>query len=166
MKSQFTTRENLRQRGVTLLEVIVSLGIMGALSGVIVISSFAMLKAQASTNGQAEVAIEVSKSTRWLARDIHRAASSDLVVGAGAVTTADFTWDDGGVITTCTYSMDAGSSTMVRTCPSGPKAVANGITGLQFTRSGELVTASYTVTSSRMAGYTEDVVLTILIGGG
>ncbi len=143
-----------------------SLGIMGALSGVIVISSFAMLKAQASTNGQAEVAIEVSKSTRWLARDIHHAASSDVVDGADAVTTAGFTWNDAGVITTCTYSMNAGNNTMVRTCPSGPKAVANGITGLQFTRSGDLVTVSYTVTTSQPAGYTEDVALTILIGGG
>lgn len=149
-----------------MLEVVISVGIMGALSGVIAISSFAMLQAQASTNGQAEVAIEVSKSTRWLARDIHRAASSDVVDGAAAVMTADFTWNDGGVITTCTYSMNAVNNTMVRTCPSGPKAVANGITGLQFTRAGDLVTASYTVTSGNNTGYTEDVDLTILIGGG
>lgn len=144
----------------------VSVGIMGALAGVITTSSFAMIKAQATTNSQAQVAIEVSKSTRWLARDIHRAASSNVVADAAPVATADFTWTDGGALVSCAYSLNAVDNFLVRTCSGAPQNVANGISGLLFTRSGDLVTAAYTVTSSLNAARTEDVELIVLVGGG
>lgn len=154
------------QFGFTLLELMVSVGIMGALSGVITISLFAMLKAQADTNSNSQIAIEVSKSTRWVARDIHRATSSDVIDSAPAVATANFTWMDGGSAVTCVYSLNGGDSTMERACGGISSKVANGISGLQFTRSGDLVSVSYTVTSSLNTSRTENVELLVLIGGG
>lgn len=163
---RFRRRSSSNQRGFTLIELMVSVGIMSALGGVIATSSFAMLRAQTDTNANAQVAIEVSKSTRWFSRDVHRAASSDIVDLAPAVSTADFTWFEGGTMTTCNYSVNGGDNTLERSCNGLTTKVANGISALQFTRSGNLITTAYTVTSDLDPGQFENVELILLEGGG
>lgn len=155
-----------RQKGFTLIELLVSLAITGALGGIIVSSSFAMMKASQSTNSRAQLAIEVSKSTRWLARDIHKAGSSDIVDLAPAVTTAGFTWIDGGAVSTCTYSLNGVDGSFERACPASTIKIARGVSALQFTRSGDLVSVHYVITSPVDPSVTENIELLVMVGGG
>jgi len=139
---------------------------MGGLGGLVATSSFQMLSAQTSTNANAEVAIEVSKTTRWLVRDVHRATTTDVVDAAPAVETADFEWIDSGVTTTCTYLIDPTDGYFKRVCGAVSVKVGVGISNLAFTRSGDLITVAYTVTAQIDPSRTENVVLDILLGGG
>ena len=167
-------RSALGQAGFTLLEFAVSLGFMSAMGGLIAGSSLLAMKTNTETGAIAHVAVETSKTTQWLVRDIHRAGqdadlsdpvtATDLVDGGAAVTSASFSWDDGVSDTTCTYSLSG--TDMQRACGGSPFVVGRFISGLQFTRVGRLVTVTYVITPATAPDAAETIVLSVALGGG
>ena len=153
-----------QQQGFTLLELMIATGFMGVLAGLVSATSLLSFKTSAESGSQIEVATEIAKSTRWLSRDIHRAITTDLEDGAPAVSSGSFTWSDAGVLTTCTYSEVSGG--LVRDCGSGTFVASNGVSSLQFSRSGELISVDYTLTSNRVPVTSQDLNLKLLLGGG
>ena len=160
-KGEGKQRSRHGQAGFTLLEFLVSLGFMGALGGLVMASSFIAIKSNAQTNAKATVAVEVTRASRWLVRDVHNAEMTDLA-DPGSDTSARF-WDDEGTID-CIYSLNATS--LERDCGGGEAVVGRGFSDLSFERDGELITVSYTVTAPNDPGVTEDVELNIALGGG
>ena len=154
----------LREAGFSLLEFVISLGFMASLSGLIAGSSFLALKTNHETGARADVAVATATSTRWLVRDIHRADTTTIVDSAAAVSTATFAWVDGGPVA-CAYYVSGAD--LVRDC--GGAAVSNAarfIGGLEFTRAGDLVTVVYTITPTNAPGASEQISLSVALGGG
>ena len=155
-----------RQVGFNLLELTVSLAIISSLGAFFVNSNYVLFRTANVTNARADLATEITKSTRWLIRDVHRALTSDLVDSAPATNIADFTWNISGVPNTCSYDLNTGTNQLRRTCPGDTFAAANGISNLQFVRSGDLITVSYTVTSTVDPSFSEDIEMNMALGGG
>jgi type II secretory pathway pseudopilin PulG len=160
----------LREAGFSLLEFVISLGFMASLSGLIAGSSFLALKTNHETGARADVAVATATSTRWLVRDIHRARATppDLPTTLGdgdpAVSTATFSWDDGGPVD-CAYYVSG--TDLVRDCGGANVGnVARFISGLQFTRVGDLVTVVYTITPTNAPDASEQISLSVALGGG
>ncbi|MEX0760959.1 MAG: hypothetical protein WD208_09870 [Dehalococcoidia bacterium] len=152
------------KRGFMLLEFAISIGFIGALSALIMTSSFQTMKASSDGGAKLDLALESTKAVRWLIRDVHRADLTDLVDGGGAVATASFDWLEEGVSHSCTYSLD--DNMLLRTCDGTASHAARNISGLEFTRDGRLVTVSFTITASRRSDVTEQVTLNFALGGG
>jgi len=165
---QVATRKKRREKvlkkaGFSLLEFAISLGFMASLGGLIAGSSFLSIRTGAETGARADLAVETATSTRWLLRDIHRAEATTLIDGGAAASSGTFSWVDGGAVV-CVYSLNG--TDLVRNCGSSVFTVARSISGLQFSRTGDLVTAVYTITPTEAPGISEQITLNVAIGGG
>ncbi len=152
-----------KQRGFTLLEFMVSIGFMALLAGLISGSTFLSIRTGTEAGAVADVAVETATTTRWLVRDVHRAETTNIVDLAPAVTTASFSWDDGGPVT-CTFSLVG--SQFIRDCGGPQVAIGKLISNLTFVRSGNLITANYQIVPPRAVDRTQTVDLNIALGGG
>ena len=155
--------KTLNRAGFSLLEFAISLGFMASLGGLIAGSSFLSIRTGAETGARADVAVQTATSTRWLLRDIHRAEATTLIDGGAAVSSGTFSWVDGGAVV-CVYSLSG--TDLVRNCGSSVHTVARSISGLQFSRTGDLVTAVYTITPTEAPGFSEQISLSVALGGG
>jgi hypothetical protein len=120
-----------------------------------VTSMFELNKAFVSGQTQQAVTVQVRAATLWLERDISRAASSDVPDPGSAQTSAQFDWTDEVGSHYCTYALSG--TDLVRTCDGVPNLVAKYVTGLQFTRSGALLTVDFTATAPGITGKSESV---------
>ncbi len=155
------------QRGTSLWEVMVATAIGGALGVLIVGMLFQLTKTASDGRGQTDVTTYVLTSNRWMTRDIRMAATTDLPDGGSGITSAQFDWDDSGTPVSCLYDLTGNSLT--RTCGPGPPTtvvVARGASGLTFARTGSLVTAVFTVTSTYRPDYSETVEFNVAMRGG
>jgi hypothetical protein len=107
------------------------------------------------------VATAVRTSTRWLARDAQRAETTTVPDGGAPVSTGSFDWTDEIGPHSCSYALDG--TNLVRTCDGAAVVTARGVSSLQFTRSGGLVTAGYTITAPDRPDVAETVVMNLSI---
>ena len=152
------------QRGTSLWEIMVATAVGGALGVIIVGSLFQLIKTASDGRGQADVTTYVLTSNRWMTRDIRMAATTDLPDGGFGITSARFDWDDSGTPVSCLYDLTGGSLT--RTCGPDTVVVAGGASGLTCARTGSLVTAEFTVTSTVRPDYSETVEFNVAMRGG
>ena len=152
------------ERGVFLLEFAVAVGFMGVLGSLVV----SMLGQGWELNSRNEaimtVAVDTSTSTTWLVRDLHLATATDLVDGAAAQTTGQFTWTDGGGAHVCDYAL--ATNALSRTCDGSTLSIARSIENLTFERSGELITISYDVISADRPDISDSIALNVALGAG
>ena len=152
-----------KQRGVTLIELLISVGFLASLAGLITGSQFLSVRTRVETAATADIAIETAKTTSWLVRDVHRASGTDVVDGAPAVVDATFSWDEGSPVA-CTYLLSG--TDMVRDCGSVQHVVGHYISDLAFTRTGNLISASYLIAPPGSGGTPQQIDLNIAMGGG
>jgi type II secretory pathway component PulJ len=143
-----------------LLEMMIAVGFVGALGALVTVSMFQTMQAEARTGTRIKVADQVARASRWVARDGHRADVTDIPDGGSPAYSAAFQWDTGGASMTCAYTVN--NATLIRTCNGNSASVATGITGLSFSRTGRLITASFDVASS---GDSQNVTMKVLLGG-
>ena len=152
------------QRGVILVEFVVSVGFMAALGALVLNLLGQGWDLQSRNRAVLEVAVGTSTSTTWLVRDIHIATATDIPDGGGPQTTAQFTWTDAGGPHVCDYALV--SDEMRRTCDASTVTVADNISNLAFVRSGDLVTISYDVTAPGRPDISDAIVLNVALGAG
>lgn len=145
------------------MELLISVGFMASMAGLISGSSFLSLRTRVETGAVADVAVETAKTTRWLVRDVHRAATTDLADPGTGIATATFNWDDGGPVS-CTYSL-AGTD-LLRVCGAQQSTIGKFINNLSFDRTGNLITANYQIIPPTTAGKSQTINLNIALGGG
>ena len=149
-----------RQRGFTLVEMMVAVAFLGILGSLVTTTAFQSRKSQVETTTRIKLADQVSRASTWLTRDGHNAYSSDLVDGAPAVNSATFVMTINNLPATCTYSLDGGS--LVRSCSGSPAVVATNISGLAFSKAGRLVAVSFNVA---VGAESQSVDMAVLEGG-
>ncbi len=148
------------QRGITLIELLVMIGFMSSFAALISTSFFQSIKADRLTSQSIGVSDQVARATRWIVNDGHRAQSTDVVDGAAPVETATLNWTEAGAPVSCTLGTN--EAQLVRTCGGQASTIGKGISDLEFSRSGELLTVSFLVTSGQQ---TQDVSMNVLLGG-
>jgi prepilin-type N-terminal cleavage/methylation domain-containing protein len=154
----------VEQRGFTLIELLIATAFIGVLGGLVSATTYLTFKTSAETNSQLDVATNVATSSLWLARDVHRAITTDIVDGAAAVGSANFTWSASGSLTTCSYTNNSGE--LIRVCGGASTVIGRGVSSLTFARNVDLITISYLVSSGVVPPDSELVQLTLLLGGG
>lgn len=134
------------QRGQALLEVLVSVAIMGLIAaplGATVTQAF-----QATDVGAQEAAVvaDLQSAVTWLGRDIPPANSMSLPDGGPAQASLTLTWKDryGDANVTHQAAYALVDTELRRTRDGVTHTVARNVTGVSFLRSGALVTVTIT----------------------
>ena len=138
------------QRGFTLIELMVAVAFLGILGSLVTTIAFQSRKSQVDTTTRITVADQVLRASTWLTRDGHAATSTDLVDGAPAVGVLTLDTTSNGQPVTCTYSLSNGS--MLRSCGGLQTTVATNVSGLSFSKSGRLVSASFDIAVGVLRG--------------
>ncbi len=149
------------QRGFMLVGLLAGVAITAVLGAVLVNSLYQLNRAGSDGGAHLAVATAVRTSTRWLARDAQRAETTTVPDGGAPVSTGAFNWTDEIGPHSCSYALDG--TNLARTCDGATVVAARGVSSLQFTRSGGLVTAGYTITATGRPDVSETVVLNLSI---
>ena len=150
------------QRGALLIEFVAALAISGILGTTVVGSLFQLQRTTIDGGAQFELTTEVQRATRWVTRDIHRATSTDVPDGGAPVSAASFDWTDELGAHSCSYALESGE--LERTCDGEMTIVAGRLSGLSFSRSGQLVLLSFDVTADDRPDMSEAVSMYVSLG--
>ena len=144
----------LRDRsGFTLIEMLVSVGILAIVGGASTVATFQVLSIQGKWRNELRQATELRHAGASFARDALNTASTTLTDLASATTTVALQWEDvNGTTTVATYTL-TGTTTpkqLVRTLSIngsqvGQTQVARNVVSATFSRSGKLVSFDLTV---------------------
>ena len=135
------------QAGFTLVEVLVSVGILSVIMGTIGLGLFQSIGTQAIIIDDGHAIYELRKGLSWFGEDLMMAQSTDLVDAAPATSTVTFNWTneyaDASDSHSSIYSLVGGD--LVRTYDGNSHAVARGVLSVSFTRSGDIIAAQLEV---------------------
>ena len=162
--STTTRRTSHRQRGFGLVELTVGLAISAAIGSILVSLLFQMNRTVKDDSARFDVAANVTVASRWIARDVRRADSTSIVDGASPTPTAMINYNNAGGAISCLYSLTGGE--LERSCDDGTLVIARGVSGLQFSRTGSVVTIAFDVTSDTEPALVETVALRIGLRNG
>ena len=142
------------QRGFTLVELLVALGITSAVGTVLVTSLHQMGNFTSRGNAQVSVSADHRTAFRWLARDIAMATSTNLVdenptVYNGLVLNWSDQYQDAHTPHSASYSLDG--TELKRTYDSDTHTVGRNVTSVEFSREGRRVTVTLTSTDDGWA---------------
>lgn len=139
--------------GFTLVELLVSLSILGMSMGLIGSGIFQAFALERTWSDDVVATREVRHATSWFAGDALNARQTDLVDGAAPVSSATLSWTgQGDVPHAATYSLSAGA-TLIRDFDGSPITVARNVLSAQFSREGGVLRLTLEVQAS--AGETE-----------
>ncbi len=147
------------QRGYMLIGMTVAVGIIGTVGGLLTTSIFQFSRANSVTAGHDEVAVQVTRASRWLTRDIRNHATTDLPLSGTASTATFNSRNADSSITSCNYSLSG--TDMIRDCDGNSVVVGSNIENLVFERSGSTIDVTFDVVSASRPDISEAVDLTI-----
>jgi prepilin-type N-terminal cleavage/methylation domain-containing protein len=140
------------QRGITLIETLVALALVGIVTSLSGSALFQFLTQPQVQAGNIAAAYDVRNAAAWVARDAQMAQTTNLVDGAAPVPSLSLGWTDapmeGGASHTVAYTLSGG--TLLRTYDGQGLAVAHYVRSAGFSRSGS--TILFTVTSQEQRG--------------
>ena len=143
--------------GFTLVEMLVSLGILSIVMATVGTALFQGLKTQSGVVDDGTAINELRKGLSWFASDVKMAQTSTLINLDPAVNVVTFYWTDqfqnGSVPHTSTYAVV--NDELVRTYDSNSHAVARDVASAEFSLSSRSVLLKVTVNSG--AGVTRNL---------
>lgn len=147
------------QRGFTLAELLVAMGLLTVITSTIGVGMFQAQKTQQGVVREGLAINEVRKGLSWLAEDVKQASSTDLVDSAAAVFSLTLTWTDqfadANVTHTITYNLVG--SDLVRNMDGASHIVARKVVSVEFTLSNRTVSALLVTDSGQGATKTRRV---------
>ena len=132
------------QAGVTLAELLIAVGIMSVMFPLVGSQLFAALSTGKDWRDDIGATVNLRRAASYVSRDAAIADSVSLGIASAPADTLDLDWTD----TTdtphnVTYALSG--SDLVRTIDSSSLIIARGVTYLQFSRAGDLLTLDLTV---------------------
>jgi prepilin-type N-terminal cleavage/methylation domain-containing protein len=134
------------QKGFTLIETIITLALIGMLSGVLITSVLQITRESRSTTDRTTGNLQVQSAGRWFSRDVKMAADTTPGDGAPAAATLTLQWED--------QYEDAYEARTIQYYLSGEELkrdydgvvtiVARYISDVEFSRTGSVVTMNIT----------------------
>lgn len=157
--------KGLGQGGFTLVETLVSTGIMGLVVALMSTGLFQALTATEKANAGQQVQGTTRGASVWLLRDVPMGRSTDLMDAGAPVSSAIFTWIDyfGGGALSHSVSYALANGDLVRNYDGGSFAVARGVGSVSFSRTGRLVTVTLAAAPSGRFNVTDQKSLKILM---
>lgn len=160
-----TRRPDTRgESGFTLVELMAGMALSVLVGTIMVTSMFQLNKASSNGRAQQAVTVQVRAATLWLERDIARAETSNVPDPGAPLASAQFDWTDDTGPHSCIYALDGAD--LIRTCDGVPGSVARYLSGLQFTRSGALLTVGFTATAPGRPDVSEAVSINLAMRSG
>ena len=139
--------------GFTLVELLVSLSILGMSMGLIGSGIFQAFALERTWSDDVVATREVRHATSWFAGDALNARQTDLVDGAAPVSSATLSWTGQGEVPhAATYSLSA-DATLIRDFDGSTITVARNVLSAQFSREGGVLRLTLEVQAA--AGETE-----------
>ncbi len=130
------------QRGMTLIEVLITISITALIMGVLGTVVYQFTQTTEKSNDQYAAGHDIQSAGHWINLDGKRANTTNLVDDAAPVQTMSLTWSDGGVSHTSTYSRNG--TELKRTFDGNTTTVAHNIANVTFSISQRLITANIT----------------------
>ncbi len=130
------------QRGFTLAEMIVGVGILSIIMGTIGTSLFQALGTQREVADDGLAINEIRNGLSWFAEDVKRARDADVTSG---VLTLTWTDEFGGDGTNHTVTYELVGDSLVRTYDGSNHTVAHRVVSVAFTLSSRTITAQLEV---------------------
>ena len=131
-------------RGFTLVEVLVTVGILTLTLGMVGGGLFQSLSIERSWRDDVLATRELRRAGSWFAGDALNAEATDLIDGGGPVTSTALTWtDEAGANHTATYSLSGDN--LVREYDGLQLVVARRVVSLGFSQSGKVLTLNLVV---------------------
>ena len=139
------------QRGFTLVEMIVALGIMGIIVPALGLAIFQMTNFTSRGNAQLATNDDLGVSMRWLDRDIQMAQTTDLVDAAPPVGSLTLNWTDefGGAAAPHTTVYSLVGTELTRTYDGNTHSIARDVSSVQFSIQSKLLTVTLTSVGNR-----------------
>ncbi len=142
-----------RDRGFTLVELLVGLGILSVVMSIIGLSIFQALRTESAISSDGRAINQLRNGMSWFGEDGKMVQGTDLVDGGPAVQCVDgvpcssFTWTDEfndlDVAHSLSYTLVG--NTLVRNYDGNAHGVAREVVATSFSRSGKTVTAQLEV---------------------
>jgi len=155
----------MRQKGFTLIEVLVAMAVGGILMAGIVLTIFQVSWGSVRTNDQVVALTDVNYATLWLKKDLQMAQSTSLTDGVPA-SSVTLSWTDfTGWATeetrdhSSTYALSG--TELRRTYDGTVRVVGRYITSIGFTQNGRVVTIVITDTGPGVSQRVETLKFTV-----
>ena len=141
----------MKQKGFTLIEVLVALAISGMLMVGIVLSIFQVSWGNIRTNDHITALTDVNYAALWLKKDIQMAQDTSLTDGipqsSVTLTWTDFTsFEEGNKNHSSSYALSPGTTNLTRTYDGTPRVIGRQITSIGFTQDGKVINVAITAT--------------------
>jgi len=143
----------MKQKGMTLIELLVILPISVVMLGAIVGSIFLVLNGTVDIRSETAAQANIENAAHWLTRDILMGQSTNMLEDAPPVNTVNFTWTDytGGLGNEVSHyvAYTHSGTELLREYDSADNItiVARNLTDVGFTLNGDLVTVTLTRTA-------------------
>lgn len=128
-----------RQRGITLLEVIIAIAISSIIMGGLSTAIYMIVGTTQRGNDKASALQDLQNAVYWVSLDTQMANSTDLVDGEQPVNSLSLTWVDcDGNAHSSSYTLSG--TELQRNYDSYTRTVAQYVTSIEFSISGDLLT--------------------------
>ena len=137
------------EKGFALVELLVSTGIMALTAPLLGAGIYATVFIAGSASDDMKAVADVRAPVQWLSQDLHMAATTTLVDGAAASSSATFSWTDkfngGSVPHSVAYALSDGQ--LLRTYDGLVTPIGRRVSAVAFSRIGSLITVTVTSAS-------------------
>jgi len=157
----------MRQKGFTLIEILVAMAVGGILMAGVVLGIFQVSWGTVRTNDQVVALTDVNNAALWLKKDLQMVQSTSLTNGvtASSVTLewTDFTnfEEEENKNHTSTYALSPSGTKLIRTYDDTPSVVGRHITSIGFTLAGRVINVVITATGPGNSQRTETLKFTV-----
>jgi len=146
----------MKQKGFTLVELLVALPIGTAILLVIVASLFQIEQGRVEITGKSAAMMDIDNAAHWLTRDLVLAQATDLTPGADPVPAMFMAWsdlthwagDNGTILHSANYSLSG--TRLLRTYDGETTIIGRYITDIGFSIDGKLFTITLTSRPGRL----------------
>ncbi|MFC1901048.1 type II secretion system protein J [Chloroflexota bacterium] len=154
---------NVRQKGFTLLELLVGLAITGVISLAALGLIFYQLNGTAAIKTCVSASHELTNADRWIGQDVMMAENTNLIDGGKAENNLSLSWTDryefSNIPHTCNYSLDNGS--LIRNYDGTEITVARNITYVEFSQNNNMLEVLLSCTPQTLEARTVDKTISV-----